>query len=414
MARQATGSVRFRGGRWLARVTLGPDDRRAYPLPTCNTEDAARERLAILVDIIAQLRALGQVDVAHPFLERAAERNGRALSDVLEAVRRVCEGDVNVTRMMGTTFKSFADDWVEERLHAKWPDQVRKKTSRDDDRQRLQKHVYPIVGHVPIHEFTVDHAEAVMRSLPPQLTTASRRHVAQVMHRVLGLAVYPARLREANCLPKGFLPSAKSSLAFSCLYPSEDAALLRCAEVPLEYRVLWGFLAREGMRVSEAERLTLGALDLERGAIALDENKTKQPRAWALDPGVTRALASWTAMRDSPDSNDPVFSVPMRRLAEDLRNHLVVAGIDRPTLFERSPTRQPIRAHDLRATMVTVSLANGRSETWVADRTGHCSSQMINRYRRAARSMAELNLGPLLPLDEAIPELSSASRPRAN
>lgn len=41
----------------------------------------------------------------------------------------------------------------------------------------------------------------------------------------------------------------------------------------------------------------------------------------------------------------------------------------------------------------------------MADRTGHRSSVMINRYRRAARQVAELDLGTLLPLDEAIPEL---------
>jgi hypothetical protein len=61
--------------------------------------------------------------------------------------------------------------------------------------------------------------------------------------------------------------------------------------------------------------------------------------------------------------------------------------------------------HDLRGTFVTLSLAAGRSETWVADRTGHTSSQMINRYRRAARSAGELSLGQLAPLDQVIPEL---------
>ena len=39
------------------------------------------------------------------------------------------------------------------------------------------------------------------------------------------------------------------------------------------------------------------------------------------------------------------------------------------------------------------------------DRTGHTSSNMINLYRRTARTAAELGLGELLPLDEAIPEL---------
>jgi hypothetical protein len=67
-----------------------------------------------------------------------------------------------------------------------------------------------------------------------------------------------------------------------------------------------------------------------------------------------------------------------------------------------------MRAHDLRGTFVTLALANGRSEAWVADRTGHTTSAMINRYRRTARSATELGLGLLAPLDEAIPELAEA------
>jgi hypothetical protein len=60
----------------------------------------------------------------------------------------------------------------------------------------------------------------------------------------------------------------------------------------------------------------------------------------------------------------------------------------------------------LRGTFVTLSLANGKTETWVADRTGHRSSAMINRYRRAARSAMELGLGGLAPLYLVIPELA--------
>ena len=79
--------------------------------------------------------------------------------------------------------------------------------------------------------------------------------------------------------------------------------------------------------------------------------------------------------------------------------------MDRPALFEKSDARLPIRAHDLRGTFVTVALANGKTEAWVADRTGHRSSQMINTYRRTTRTYAELGLGELTPMVEAIPEL---------
>jgi len=82
-----------------------------------------------------------------------------------------------------------------------------------------------------------------------------------------------------------------------------------------------------------------------------------------------------------------------------------VRPASRAELYEQTDVRRRIRVHDLRATFVTVSLANGASESWVADRTGHRSCIMINRYRRAARTFAELGVGTLLPLADAIPEL---------
>jgi integrase len=86
-----------------------------------------------------------------------------------------------------------------------------------------------------------------------------------------------------------------------------------------------------------------------------------------------------------------------------------VAGVTRSQIFEQSDTRMPLRAHDLRATFVTVSLALGKTEAWVTDRTGHRSSEKIYEYKRQVRSHAEANLGGLTPLYEAIPELAAAA-----
>ncbi len=91
-----------------------------------------------------------------------------------------------------------------------------------------------------------------------------------------------------------------------------------------------------------------------------------------------------------------------------LRQHLETIGLkaERPELFVTTNEPHPMRVHDLRGTSVTLSLAAGRSESWIADRTGHRSSAMINRYKRTARSFAELNLGSPAPLVEAIVELA--------
>ena len=64
-----------------------------------------------------------------------------------------------------------------------------------------------------------------------------------------------------------------------------------------------------------------------------------------------------------------------------------------------------LRAHDLRASFITVNLAAGKTEAWITDRTGHKSSVMVYAYKRPARSHAELNLGGFAPLHESVPEL---------
>ncbi|MGK3984813.1 hypothetical protein WME99_17335 [Sorangium sp. So ce136] len=48
--------------------------------------------------------------------------------------------------------------------------------------------------------------------------------------------------------------------------------------------------------------------------------------------------------------------------------------------------------HDTRATFIAIKLANGRTETWISDRTGHESSRQSHHDKRAARKVAELGL----------------------
>ncbi len=50
---------------------------------------------------------------------------------------------------------------------------------------------------------------------------------------------------------------------------------------------------------------------------------------------------------------------------------------------------------------VTIGLANDRTEEWVRWRTGHKSSA-LDRYRRVAKTIGEMNVGDWTPLDLAI------------
>ncbi len=413
MPRRATGSAFFSKGSYFARVTIAAKERRAFRLPSIGDDAAARERADALAQLAADLRAAG---VARELVQRlvaagAGARSSAELGEVLETGRRVAAGELRPRPTNATTFRELGAMWTSGELHRRWPDHVRLKRTAHRDAALLEARVYPIVGGVRLVDFTLEHAETVMRSLP-KMERATRRQYAQAIARVLTLAAYPARVIPRSPLPRGFVPPVRASKAKSYLYPAEDRALLACAAVPLGVRLLYGFLAREGMRAGEAGALQWRDVDFVVGTVRLDTNKTDDPRAWPLDAGVLRALARWHELRGAPEAEELVFGgldFDWGHAARAFRGHLEAAGVTRPDLFEKSAARLRVRLHDLRGTFVTLSLANGRTETWVADRTGHKSSVMINAYRRAARTAAELGLGGLDALDVAIPELGGPS-----
>jgi integrase len=422
MPKQATGEVRFSGGIWRARITLKGRERADIPLPNCHTEAEAKDRALLLTEQAKHLRLAGKAEHAGalPMLEELGKAPASGLADAIEVIGVLCGASTMPARLEGPSFADVAKQWTGGELARDWPDHVNVKDNTPDERRLKTISALDVgglkFGDIPVSRLTIEHVEGVMRQLPAGAKRpATRRHYAQVIARVLGLAVYPLRLIKVSPLPKGFLPKVGKPPAFSYLYPAEDAALMACKEVPVEERLLFGFLAREGMRVSEAASLLWKEVDLKIGSVSLDQNKTDDARTWKLDPGVTRALAVLHE-RTKPAGETLVFPAPggvpfddanKDRLAEVLRDRLEEAGVNRAELIEDGVNRRRLRVHDLRGTFVTLNLAAGKSESWVKARTGHTSSIMIARYDRAARTAKELALGELKPLDAAIPELAA-------
>jgi integrase len=427
MPRKAQGTTFVSDGAIYASVTVAPKKRMARALTFLRATDEAEalawaQALQSLVDALRTAsrdpEISGKIDLALE-VGRASPRDGliRVMASVAKLSASVKADELAALPAIkgGITFKAFGQKWTKGDLHNEYPDHVPKKKTADKDAGLLDRYVYPVVGPIALTKFTLRHAQEVMRRVPRDLSSAWRRQVAQVMVRLCNLAVYPCELLEVSPLPKGFLPKVRTR-AGGYLYPAEDRSLLGHVGrkgkpgVPLANRLLYGFLAREGMRKEEALALTWVDLDLQRGAVRLDENKTDDPRAWALDPGVTKALKWWREKRYRTAPADALVFADVEdtgHLADTLRVHMKAAGIDRPELFEHNEKRRQMNVHGLRSTFVTIALANGKSEAWVCDRTGHRSSTMVARYKRTARTAAELGLGPLTPLDRALPEIAS-------
>lgn len=417
MARKATGELRALADGWEARVRIDDEgNRKGFALVAIGSKDeaAAKVRCTAMADIAQRLRRAGHTAQVVDLLKMAAKaRVGKPWEAVVGAVDLLCGGRVTADGPAPVTVKELGQQWRSGDLHRRFRDHIgaKKESSVKRDEELSRLYVDPKIGDMAIADVDLDDVEGVMADLPEDKSASTRRLVAQYMRRLLQMAVYPLRLRTDNPVPRGWLPRVPNDKAKECLYPGEDRALLAAPRVPLLRRVCYAFLSREGMRTDEMARLDWNALDLEHGRVALDENKTDDPRDWDLDPGVWRAMKAWKE-RYCPNAEptDRVFAengvpVYVNRLPSQLRSDLKKAGVTRPKLFERSATRMPLRAHDLRSTFVTIALATGKSETFVMDRTGHTTSDMLQRYRRKARTW---NLGALDPMDTAIPELAPA------
>lgn len=427
MGRAATGSVYPSGDTWYASFTIAKK-RKSFAMEWAKTREQAEARCEVLAAIYAQLRSALRVDLAITVLTDCAAASEAHLVGCRQVVDGLVVGTEKVVEKPRatvplTTFAEVARKWVEGELARDFPAHVKPADHEANcNAGRLKKHVHPVIGPIPIALLTLEDAERVLRA--PTVTEGIRRHVAQLVIRVCGLAVYPLKLIERSPIPPKWLPQKPAPKAKGYLYPDEEARLLLCTDprVPLMHRFLLGVLYREGFRASEAAALTWDDLDLKRGVIRLDANKTDDPRAWRLGEDVAEALRIWRTMR--PETSTHVFEedrrgrgrggpagrpVNVRHLSERQRRYLHIAGINRPELFESTSRRKALRAHDSRATFTTLALASGKTETWVADRTGHRSSTMIATYRRAARTASELGLGWLVPLHQIFPESSAKS-----
>ena len=430
MPQPARGEVRKTDDGYSARITVRPDERETFQLHTSiQTEDAARVRSNVLAGLAQRFRKAKLIDTpeARKLLEAVASAAEALLAPYLEVADKLCGGLLRPKAVVKVpTFEQIGKQWTSGELHERFPLHVSKKKSQrdiDQDASRLKRLCDIDVGgmragDVPIDQFNLGHAEAMARSLPETAVSAmTQRQYVSLIGRVLSLAVYPCKWLTVSPLPKGFIPKAGDTPLYPFLYPDEEAALMSAPadRVPLSYRMLFGFMTRNGCRKGEACALQMRDFDLNRGTVTLNDNKTSDPRKWVLDPAVHRTLVAWVALKGlQPEDfmftaeNGGAFTDD-HRLADLLREFLLEAGVKRHDLHTDSYVgerlvRGKLRVHDLRSTFVTLSLNSGRPEKWVTGRTGHRSSSQLSEYDRQRGEAEELGLGWLLPMDEAIPE----------
>ncbi len=404
-----TPGARRVGKHFYANVRFGKGKRLEFRVPAATSLEETSERAQLIGDAAKKLAAIGRRDLVRGFARQLAEATtAQRLARVQKAIDVALRGAF-VATSHDITFEEWARRYTSGDLAREFPDSV-KGRNHSDDVSRLNEYILKHVGDVPIVSFEWSHSQIVMSKLPP-MSEANRRQVAQIMGRLMHLAVLPGRLIKASPLPRGWLPKVTKRRHFSCLFPGEEQQLLEDQEIPEVFRLFCGVLNREGMRLSmllDSDWFQWGDV----GTFTSGKTKTNDPHLVAIRPDTAAAMRLWREKQKLAGNlgERPFAGVlelvaskktgkPDRtKIAEYFRAALRRAGIDREELFTSTEFTGALRAHDMRATFVTISLAEGKTETWIRDRTSHKSTSMIDRYRRLARQVGELELGSLCNL----------------
>ncbi len=270
------------------------------------------------------------------------------------------------------TIKRFSKTWLERR-------ERQNLTTVPDDRCRLNKHVIPVLGHMPLEDVRPRHLKELVRSLEGKLAPRSIRHIYGVLHTMMADAVSDEILDHTPCvlrrnqLPKKVDkdPTWRAKAVFT---RDEVEILISDERVPEDRRVLYTTIVlAAGLRFGEAAALRwdiydrqvqpLGRLTVARSysTHALKEKsvKTGVPRQVAVHPTLARVLAAWKLsgweqmMGRKPKAGDLI--IPSR----EGRNRNVNHGLKR---FHQDLTRLGLRKrrlHDLRRTFISLALGDG-------------------------------------------------------
>lgn len=435
MGRRRTGSVYESRGVWYASFTIGSKKRSAQ-MPWAKTKTEAESRTREIQEILDTMGRGATESLAVRFAQEAAKASPDEVREIAVLAKdfaagkeREIEPAVGIVESIGheITFGEVAALWTSGELARRY--RSVRDIDQDNNTTRLRdfvldvRHGARLLRDVPIREFTRAHADAVLRQ--DTISEKSVHHVAQVVSRVLSLAVNPLALIAQSPLPRGWVPRPPEVQKSGFLFPEEVAQLLGCREIPLVRRIFFAFALNEGIRrgrllALEWSKLVEAPGNPERVMCRVAGKPNKPPVRWVLEDDTARMLRGWRTLCPSKSLVFPAEALPryrrsragkpiaMGKYGEVLRDALKTAGVTRPELFESEDGFRRLVGHDLRAGFIIYSREKGKSDRDIAQHTGHKSKAMIDSYDQAAAILKDSGCGVLPPVDQMIPEITEA------
>lgn len=312
------------------------------------------------------------------------------------------------------TFEQWVSRWLA------WREE-RGLMSIADDRQRLRDHVFPVFRALEMRSVTRADIRKVVEELDEKVRRGDLRwKTAFHVWTLVRVAFRDARqakraelvVRDDDPTEGVAPPDRGPELARTYLYPSEFRKLIECKLVPVHWRRLYALAAYTLARAGELVALRWDAVDLDRGVILLRQardrrdqrvfkgTKGKRNRRIPIELAIRPLLRTLKAEAEATGSHYVVHVYS--KAAENLREHLKLAGVTRTELFAppagQAATWAPITFHDLRGTGVTWMALRGDEPLVIQQRAGHKDFATTQRYLREAECLGQDAGEPFPPL----------------
>lgn len=386
MGRPATGSVRFRSGRWWVRLTVDGRDK--------------------LVPI-------------DPPLTKKTDKP-RALREAREMAKLV-RGPSPSTET--------AREWSK-----RWLDHKRDKgqSSVDAPKSHLENYILPVIGDVAMASVSKRDLERIVQNLDAKICAGEIRWkyalniwgtVTKAFDDAHRAKVLDLRVRDDNPARDVRGPDRGVATEKVHLFPGEFLDLAD-SSVPLFRRRYYTIAIYCYLRPAELEALRWEDIDLARETIQIRRGINRSTSAEKA-PKAGRARATFDiepelmpllrAMQAEAEGQEYVVGRlgDERELAEQLRRDLLDAGVLRVELHQGSddPPREWMTMHDCRTTGITWMAVEGKRQPFeIMARAGHRTLEQTQAYIDRA-SLIRRNYGkPFPPLPESLlssePELA--------
>ncbi len=357
-------------------------------------------------------------------LEAQSERRywaAKAASGELVETPKQKRGEEPKHRAPGETVAAYAERWLAER-------EGRGLTSVRDSRSALKHHVLPILGPYAMRDVTradvervVEHLDDLVRARSSGqrddrgrrvgIFSKSARNIFGTMAKMFADASASKRreLRARTDNPAAGVrgPDVLPDREGTYLFPREAAALLACDAVPVRWRAIYAVALYTGLRRGELVTLRAENVKLAEGYIAISKahnratkgekcTKSGKTRRLPIEPALKPLLK---ALCDNPQgAGGRLLDVPTdRTMADKLRRHLPLAGLDRDELFANDDQRRPLDFHDLRHSWASWLALAGVDVQVIKQRGGWADFVILQRYVEEAEAVGRGDIGKPFP-----------------